>query len=372
MNHSLRSILLRLLLAGYLPFLLLLCCLVCWGIWRLGQLYWLLPNVPTLLLIGGLAATVGQVVWTSRVLFQSIDADDDLEVRLPRKQLQGLNDLIVDVARRQQLPTADQIRLSADTVAYIYENDDSESILVIGGLAIRMFSRDALAGIVAHELTHLANGDTRLARRAANRVALMAALEAEFQERLSSQVNPLVWLIRLYHLLFRIVRAAHSRAQERAADRSTAALLGKEAAAAALIRLTVTERLPYVRLTSVAKSCVATGDTLDGIFAEQQARLRSIGAGEWKEALEKELRADTDWFASHPALRDRLGALGVPPKQALQLVLSDAGAAGATLFADWARIEQDLTARVIAVYQERQEAMRTFAQIVRGRPLNER
>lgn len=368
MRLTLLAVLLRLLLFGYVPGLLLLCGFMGWVIWRLGQFYWLFPNVPLLLLIGALAATLGQVLWICRILFWRLSSEDPMELRLPRKRIQGLHELTVAVARRQQLPMPDHIRLSAESIAHIYEDDDRQSVLVIGGLAVRMFSQDALSGIIAHELAHVAGGDTRLSRCAFKRLLLMRILEEDFRGRLSRQLNPLIWLVRLYHGLFQIVWSANRRQQERAADQRTVELIGNEAAAAALIRITVTEQLPYVRLSAVAKSCVATGDSLEHIFAEQQERLRSIGAAEWRDALEKELRGGTDWFDSHPALRDRLQAVGVSAKKALQLVLADAGPSARELFADWDRIEQDLTTKIIAQYQQRQEDMMTFAQIIRGRP----
>src|SRR5262249_31294119 len=116
------------------------------------------------------------------------------------------------------------------------------------------FSQETLAGVVAHELAHFTAGDTRLSRRAARRMLVMALLEHRFRVQRGTHFNPLVWLIRLYHLLFEMVWAAQSRAQEFAADRHQVQHAGKKAAAAALLFVTVTERLPWVRLSNIAKS----------------------------------------------------------------------------------------------------------------------
>jgi hypothetical protein len=43
---------------------------------------------------------------------------------------------------------------------------------------------------------------------------VIGLLEQCFRERPASMLNPLVWLIRLYHLLFELAWAAHSRQQE--------------------------------------------------------------------------------------------------------------------------------------------------------------
>ena len=69
-------------------------------------------------------------------------------------------------------------------------------ILVVGGVAVAAFSQDALAGVIAHELGHVAGGDTGLSRVALRWHLVMGNLEARLAGRPISRVNPLAWLIR--------------------------------------------------------------------------------------------------------------------------------------------------------------------------------
>src|SRR5262249_27091577 len=119
-----------------------------------------------------------------------------------------------------------------------------------------------------------------------------------------------VWPLRLYHLAFRLAHAAHSRRQEYAADAYAVRQAGKEAAAAALIYLEVTERLPWSRLENIVKGCVANNQPLDSVFAEQVRLARATRPYEWEDACRKVLRVKTGRFDSHPALKERLAAGG--------------------------------------------------------------
>src|SRR5262249_15280966 len=136
---------------------------------------------------------------------------------------------------------------------------------------------------------------------------------------LGATLNPTVWAVRLYHLLYALAYAAHSRQCEYAADRLEVEQSGAEAAARALVLLTVAERMPWTRLSSLAESWVATNQPAHLLFEAQERAARSIGPGEWQDAIRKELKKPTGAFESHPGLKDRLAALGVSPKKALQL-----------------------------------------------------
>ncbi len=366
------GLLLRLLIWLYIPFLAAVCMALAWATWWLARIFfhsfwW--PFLVAAVLVG---ITLVQIVWSLRVLFFRIPYEDDMELRLPRAELEGLYQLVAGVARKRRLAAPFGIRLAADTIAHVYEDDEGHPILVIGGLAIRNYSQEALAGIIAHELAHFTAGDTRLSRRAVKWTLLMAILEEEFGSQSASKVNPLVWLVHLYHLIFRLCAASNSRQQELAADRQSVALIGREAAAAALLRLTVTEYLPYLRISAIAELHVQTQQPISQLFAEQQRRAETIDESEWENACRRALKQPTKLFDTHPALKDRLKAMGISSKQAIQLVLDDPGEPGVELFDDWPAIETQLTERLVIAYHEMHEAKMDVAQILLGRPINRR
>jgi Zn-dependent protease with chaperone function len=197
-------------------------------------------------------------------------------------------------------------------------------------------------------------------------------LEDQFRGRPLTYLNPLIWLLRLYHGLYWLAWAANSRQQEYAADRHEIAQAGKFHTAAALVHLTVTERLPWVRLSAIAEACVSTGEPMEQIFAEQRHRVQRVSPAEWQDALRRELKVKTSLFDTHPCLKERLAAIGVSPRKALQLALEQSGAPVRDLFPDWERIEKELTRRLIGVCQLSHEAKMEAAQIGLGRPIGRR
>ena len=74
----------------------------------------------------------------------------------------------------------------------------------------------------------------------------------------------------------------------------------------------------------------------------------------------------TESFDSHPALRDRLKAMGVPPRKALKLALDQAGPPARDLVPSWPAIERKLTERLIALYRESHLIKQEMGQILRN------
>jgi hypothetical protein len=72
---------------------------------------------------------------------------DELELGVEKK-MRRLYELVDGVAAKRKLPEPDEIRLSAGTVAHVYENHKGKLILVLGGLSVAAFTQQALAGVV--------------------------------------------------------------------------------------------------------------------------------------------------------------------------------------------------------------------------------
>ena len=351
-----------LLLVGYFPLLTMLClsagvlavALLWWGVARLGGEDDFARIVsPAALVLGGfLGLTALHVAWGLHALFRRTDDKDDLEFELPKQWQKGLADLVRRVADERGLPEPDVIRLHAADVAKVYEDRRGRTVLVIGGVAVAALSQRALAGIVAHELGHCGGGDTGLSREAARWHRVMGQLERQFWGRRWYRVNPLAWVIRLYHFIYVLFWYANMRQQEYAADRHEVAHVGKEKAAAALMLVTLLYEMEWTELGAVAEACVETNQPMDRIFAEQVRRIRVAGPSDWEAALRKALRTATGWYDSHPCLADRLRAIRVSPKKALRLAMDLSGAPATALFANWPVVEKFLTDRIMDIVRE--------------------
>ncbi|HVY16351.1 MAG TPA: hypothetical protein VHB27_14090, partial [Rhodopila sp.] len=103
-----------------------------------------------------------------------------------------------------------------------------------------------------------------------------------------------------------LAHTVHSRQGEYAADQLSVEQSGAEVAAQALIVITVVERMPWIRLSSLAESWVATNQPPRLLFEEQERAARAMRPGEWQDAIRKELKRETGIFASHPGLKQRL------------------------------------------------------------------
>jgi Zn-dependent protease with chaperone function len=365
-----------LLLVGYFPLLAFLCLsagsAAAWLLWqavkhlRGDEDFDRLVGTAALLLGAFLGLTVLHVVWGLRALFHVPNEKDDLEFQLPKQWQRGLTDLVRRVADERGLPAPDVIRLHAADVAKVYEDRRGRTVLVIGGVAVAALSQRALAGIIAHELGHSGGGDTALSRVASRWHRVMAQLERQFWGRNWYRLNPLAWVIRLYHFVYVLFWYANMRQQEYAADRHEVEHVGKEKAAAALVLVTLLHEMEWAALGAVAEACVETNQPLEGIFAEQVRRIRVAGPSDWEAALRKARRAFTGWYDSHPCLADRLKALRVSPKKALRLAMDLSGTPATELFANWPVVEKFLTDRIMDIVRENYLARQEYEAIAQA------
>lgn len=319
------------------------------------------------IMLGVLIGNLVHVLYACRVLFWPLkDTKDPLEMKLPKGQHTIIYNWVNSIAEENDLIPPDEIRLGADALAHVFESAKGKNVLVLGGMAVGTFTKQALGGIVAHELAHFTHGDTALSRNCARRVTLMATMEHAFFASSLGVVNPIAWVVVAYHRLFQSLNAQDDREKEYAADEWEVSHAGKEVAAATLIHLHVTQRMPWVRLMSVVESAVATGQPVPkDVFAEQARRAKAAPRHEWESALKKELAVPTKTFDTHPALKDRLAAIGVKPKKALELALDPQGEPATNLFPAWESMQYDLSSRLTMIAFERQQAIQEIGQIMR-------
>jgi Zn-dependent protease with chaperone function len=217
---------------------------------------------------------------------------------------------------------------------------------------VAALSQKALAGVIAHELGHCRAGDTGLARWTGRCGQGISALEELYTQQLAHNINPLTWLVRLYHLVFLVFFFANSRRQEFAADRHEVERVGAVNAGATTVLLEVLGAIKGTDLASVAESFIKFNMPLEDLFREQVRRIVSASFPDWEDAMKKALRTRTGWFDSHPRLKDRLAAVGVSPGKALNRALRFSGKPATTLFADWSIVEAVLSRMIVEIVRE--------------------
>lgn len=368
------------LLAGYFPFLAVLTLglivggvgLIIWGIDGVmgPDGFAFVFGIPGTILGAFLVLTALHVLWGLTVLLRKVDDEDEFEIELPEQWQEGLVELVQKVADERDLPMPDAIRLHAVSVAHVYQDLKARTILVIGGISIVALPRRAVAGIVAHELGHCVSGDTALSRLAWRWHLVIDKLESRYVGRTWHAFNPLTWVLRLYHWLYIAVWFANLRRAELAADQHEIEMVGRKHAAATLVLVHVLGSIKGTDLTSVAESYVQQNERLDQIFAEQIRRIRASTKSIWQETLRKELLKTTGWLDSHPCLKERLDAIGVPPKKALKLAMDLSGVPATTMFANWPLVEKFLTRKIVDIVREyyfaRKDYIDTVAAVMRA------
>jgi hypothetical protein len=352
MKAAIITALLRLLTWLYIPILILeavatwsavmvLCVLA-----LVDTAAWFLLEIPLIWLLG-------QFLWSLRRLwYKPQPPESGLELRLPRDRLHELYRLAAEHGQSGAVLENLDIRLVPDNIGCVYEEEEGVRVLVIGGMAIRALSQQALAAVIGHLLSYFQSGETSLAQDVARTLRRMSKLDDYARDHPSTKMNPLFWPMHAFAWFYRLIYAAHARQQVLAADRRTAEQFGKETAAITLVYLTALGRVPYLRLDSVAELYLINREALDHIFAEQQRRAQTINKYDWEEACQKELDKQVGWCSLQPSLRDRLRAIGMSAKEAVALLQEQTGPPARELFPDWDDIEKQLTERYVSVFRE--------------------
>ena len=367
-------ILIRLLMLGYYPFLVAVF-LGAFGLFVHGLMQFVafdrLASLGYGLVAAALVLSFAQFAFVLPDLLRRVPEEDPFEVRMSAQKTAGLRHLVEDIAEERGLPPPDDIRLHGETIACVYEDKHRQRILVVGCIAVAALSQQALAGIIAHELGHFAAGDTSLSRSGHSVLRTMGRFENRVHYDYFCWFNPVILVVRAYHSLFLLIFFAQSRQAEYAADRHEADLVGKQVAAATLILFSVLPRLPWTRLSSVARGYALAIERDEDNFAEQVRRARGTDPSEIQDACRKALKEKTGLFDSHPSLKDRLKAMGISSKKATQLALRlfNEGEPASDLFPDWPAIQKEFSDELMLIYREIHETRREIAQIVTRRRL---
>ncbi|MEV6241800.1 M48 family metalloprotease [Lentzea sp. NPDC051838] len=227
----------------------------------------------------------------------------------------ALWDLVRRLAADVGTRPPDEIRILAAVNAGVAEDTRFLGLRVvkrrmfIGAPLLTSFTEKQLIAVLAHELGHYANKDTRLAG------VVVSGRDAML--RAGSHMNTEHWFQRMIAKLFRgyaklylRVSQAISRRQEFAADRFSASLAGSSAASSALRELPVIDAA-WDLFTDRHLTVAWELGYLPTTFFDGFARLRT--SPELHEELE-EIRQhpsdpDRGPYDSHPPLQDRIAAI---------------------------------------------------------------
>jgi len=351
---------------AYFPFLVGIV-LVSGGCGALVLIQW--HGLFAMALGGLLVLTSVHIVVGLFPLFQRVEETDEFEIELPDKWQPALAKLVRQVASDRGLDPPDVIRLHAQSPAHVYIDHNGRSILVVGGTLIAVLPQRALAGIVAHELSHFTAGDAKRLRMASHWHRVMANLEARALIHNWALWNPFVWLIRLYHQVYFLLFFASQRREEFLADSYYVDQVGEEDAATTLVLIHVLEHMPYANLANMAQNLVMFNQRVDYFFAEQARRLRAASKSEWEDALRKALREQTQFDSTHPCLKERLKPLGVKSRDVLPLAMNLTGEPATALFANWPVVENYLSKKLLAIaqihYGQRRQACEDIAAVMK-------
>jgi heat shock protein HtpX len=186
-----------------------------------------------------------------------------IEGRTGSRELDWLYDTVAKQARQANLPMPEVgIYDSAEVNAFATGPSRSRSLVAVSTGLLRSMRPDEVEGVLAHEMSHVANGDMvtmALLQGIVNAFAMFLAriiaiaLQRRDGER-SYGPNPfLVMIIQMVLMVLgSIITAWFSRQREFRADRGGATLAGRERMVAALRRLQSTHELVDPHHTELA------------------------------------------------------------------------------------------------------------------------
>jgi heat shock protein HtpX len=158
----------------------------------------------------------------------------------------GIPQLVADLAHRAQLPTPKvYIIESATPNAFATGRDPAHGVVAVTSGIIQSLQRDELAGVIAHELTHIKNRDTLIGAISATMAGVITQfayvlrwtsfLGGNRQRNGSGLIGSLAMLF-IAPLAATLLNLGISRTREFAADEGAAEITGKPLALADALR----------------------------------------------------------------------------------------------------------------------------------------
>jgi Zn-dependent protease with chaperone function len=256
------------------------------------------------------------VVLVVRSLWITIPEPDGSS--LTRAQAPALFDLVNEVRAELDGPNIHHIMVSDEYNAYIAQIPQFgmfgwvRNYLVVGLPLLRALSPGEFRSVLAHEVGHLSGKHGRFSgwiyRLRQSWVEILTRVEQE-RDYASFLFVPFIKWYAPYLNAYSFVLA---RAQERHADEYSVEVTGKDVAAVALVRLAAKERgLMENFWPNFFRQAKTQPKTPHDPFVQMLAALdQPIGATNTQKWFFEALRVPTEYQDTHPALADRLAAIG--------------------------------------------------------------
>lgn len=249
--------------------------------------------------------------------------------RITRKEAPHLFALIEEVREALDAPAPHEVLLSADVNACIMDRPrfgllGSRRALIVGLPLLHALPPDEARAILAHEFGHLSRRHGRSRAWTVRLGATWNTLALSVQWTRNWAAMLFVPFFRWYAPRFDALVEAASRGNELESDRLAVQVAGREAMARALVRTVLAETCarrvlwPGIRRDSAERE-TPPSDAVPRLLEGLDGLLEQAQAAEWLRLLLRDRALEGD---SHPALADRLEAMGAPatPDQAEALI----------------------------------------------------
>lgn len=185
--------------------------------------------------------------------------------------------------------------------------------LILGLPLMLMFTTGELRAVVAHELGHLSHNHSRFATWIYRIRQMWTSVVVQMTQSQAWGAGPIRAFFGWYSPLFNAYTFVLARLEEYEADRSSVAVAGAATAAAALRKSAVGARfLEEEFWPAIGKQVETSHEPPGELVGQIPLRLRSLSPDTARKWLSDAGRLVTDVSDSHPALSDRLRAIGVP------------------------------------------------------------
>ncbi len=269
---------------------------------------------------------------------ESANPDTDLGPILAKVEAPMLFDDLSRIARRLGARRPGQVRLTYLPCCGVV-GAGRTNVLLIGLPLLQVLTRGELRAVLAHELAHLARGDTSISAKSSR---FVEGLGQSLDTARAAPISPLRIWARLCRSVSDHLIAPIARAQEVRADRVSAQVAGGGLAASALVKVALLQPL-FREVLDHYDTARTDLPNLYAFFREFWSRLPDT----LNTSIRHELLADrrTGSGGVHPALLDRLSVVqsyGDLPESNLT------SAPASTLLGDLEALEQTLHDRLFA------------------------
>lgn len=265
-------------------------------------------------LIGMASVAVVFFVWMTRPQLRPTGRP------ITRKEAPSLFEVLDSMCERLDVPKNIEVHLDDEFNASAAEGRGffgllgTRRIMTIGMPFLACMSRDDVLAVVAHELGHFSRRHSLLGNWLYRARMGWADFAVPGSETASAFERATRWYARSFAPHFLTVSLVHSRACEYEADRDAAALVGQHRFALALTRVAIVVDQGWRAFQIALAREQETAGEPPGNYHARLHETIEIEISRHREAwLDKVGSSRSGWQDTHPALADRLIALGTAP-----------------------------------------------------------